>query len=77
MCVVIRSCKCLLRFYYLYPLFSQEAFLGRVPLNAHDIYKALLLHRDHLGELIVQDHDYRILYDETPKFGSFVDFPSL
>lgn len=77
MCVVIRSCKHLLRFHYLRPLFGQAAFLGRVPLNAQDIYEALLHHKDHLGELVVQDHDHRIPYDETPKFGSFADFPSL
>jgi hypothetical protein len=77
MCVVIRSCKRLLRFHYLRPLFGQEAFLGRVPLNAQDVYEALLLHKDHLEELVVQDHDYCIPYDETPKFGSFADFPSL
>jgi hypothetical protein len=64
-------------FQYLHPLFGQEAFLGRVPLNAQDIYEALLLHKDHLGELVVQDHDYRIPYDETPKFGSFGGFPTL
>jgi hypothetical protein len=77
MCVVIRSCKRLLRFHYRPPLFGQEPFLGRVPLNAQDIYEALLLHKDHLEEPLVQDHDYRIPYDETPKFGSFADFPSL
>lgn len=75
--VVIRSCKRLLRFHYLRPLFGQGAFLDRVPLNAQDIYEALLFYKDHLGELVVQDHDYRIPYDETPKFGSFADFPSL
>jgi hypothetical protein len=51
--------------------------LGRVALNAQDIYEALLLHKDHLEELVVHDHDHRIPYDETPKFGSFADFPSL
>lgn len=77
LCAVIRSCKRLLRFHYLRPLFGQEAFLGRAPLNAQDIYEALLLHKDHLGELVMQDHDYRMRYDETPKFGSFADFYSL
>jgi hypothetical protein len=76
-CVMIRSCKHLVSFQYLRPLFGQEAFLGRVPLDAQDIYDALLLHKDHLGELVMQDHDYRIPYDETPKFGSFGGFPTL
>lgn len=48
-----------------------------MPLSAPDIYEALLLHKDHLGEFLVQDHDYRVSYDETPKFGSFGDFLAL
>jgi hypothetical protein len=64
-------------FQYLRPLFGQEAFLGHIPLNVQDIYEALLLHKDNPGELVVQDHGYRIPYDETPKFGSFGDFPAL
>lgn len=74
---MIRSCKRLLSFRYLRPLLRQEAFIGIVPFNAPDIYEALLLHKDHLEELLVQNHDYQIPYDETPKFGSFGDFPAL
>jgi hypothetical protein len=75
--VMIRSCKRLLSFRYLRPLLCQGAFIGQISLNSQDIYEALLFHKDHLGELVVQDHDYFIQYDETPKFGSFGDFPAL
>jgi hypothetical protein len=51
--------------------------MGQISLNSHDIYEALLLHKGHLEELLVQDHDYFIQYDETLKFGSFGDFPAL
>lgn len=77
-CVMIRSCKRLVSFRYLRPLLGQGAFIGQISLNAHDIYEALLLHKGHLEELVVQDHDYFFIqYDETPKFGSFGDFPAL
>jgi hypothetical protein len=76
-CVMIRSCKRLVSFRYLRPLLSQGAFIGQISLDAHDIYEALLRHKGHLEELLVQDHDYFMQYDETPKFGSFGDFPAL
>lgn len=77
-CVMIRSCKRLVSFRYLRPLLGQGAFIGQISLNAHDIYGALLLHKGHLEELVVQDHDYFFVqYAETPKFGSFGDFPAL
>jgi hypothetical protein len=76
-CVMIRSCKHLVSFQYLHPLLSQGAFIGQISLDAHDIYKALLLHKGHLEELLVQDHNYYFMqYDETPKFGSFGNFPA-
>jgi hypothetical protein len=74
---MIRSCKRLVSFQYLRPLLSQGAFIGQICLDAHDIYEALLRHKGHLEELLVQDHDYFMQYDETPKFGSFSDFPAL
>jgi hypothetical protein len=77
-CVMIRSCTRLVSFRYLRPLLSQGAFIGQISLDARDIYEALLLHKGHLEELLVQDHDYYFMqYDETPKFGSFGDFPAL
>jgi hypothetical protein len=53
-CVMIRSCKCLVSFRYLRPLLGQGALIGRISLDAHDLYEALLLHKGHLEELLVQ-----------------------
>ena len=75
--VVIRSCKRLLRFHYLRPLFWSRGFFRPCTPQCSRYIWSSAFSQDYLGELVVQDHGYRIPYNETPKFGSFADFPSL
>jgi hypothetical protein len=75
-CAMIRSCTRLVSFRYLRPVPRGATSQGQITIHAHDTYKALLLHKGHLEELLVQD-DCILPYDEYPKFGSFGDFPAL
>jgi hypothetical protein len=76
-CDVIRSCKRLLSFRYRHSSACRDPSVPTIPLNAQNIYEPLLIHKDHLEELVLEDLENRIAYCETPKFGSFGDFAAL
>lgn len=76
LCMIIRSCKCLVSFQYLHPL-SFPIFRTPIPLNSRDIHAALLTHKESLEELVVEVCKNSVAYDNTPRFGSFEDFPVL
>lgn len=80
-CAVIQSCKRLTSFQYLRSRQQPSSFADYIPwdpcLDVRKIHEALLLHKDSLEELVIQDDDYGKPYDQIPKFGSFEDFTSL
>ena len=76
LCAIIRSCRRLVNFKYLHTLPDQE-LLRRVPLNAQEIHEALLVHKETLKEIVVEDYFTQTEYNETPKFGSFEEFIAL
>ncbi|BCS01455.1 uncharacterized protein AKAW2_51796S [Aspergillus luchuensis] len=76
LCMIIRSCKYLVSLQYHHPL-SCPIFGTSIPLNSRNIHTALLIHKQSLKELIVEDCENNVAQNETPKYGSFEDFPAL
>jgi hypothetical protein len=66
---VIRNCRNLESFQYMYPRVTRVS-------NAQMVYEALLSHKD-MKELVIHSCRYRERHPEVSKYGSFEDFRAL